>query len=115
MIIITVVNGKVVSFLAPIAVLKYINQITFFINLLIYIYLTGCRTHHKSRFSKRGSCRKIGDDARAPFPSGKEMHRLTEMNSNLADVLNQRKKIERRRTEAVLTSMFRRETGATEQ
>jgi len=50
----------------------------------------------------------------APFPSGKEMHNLTEMNSDLADVLDQRK-MERRRTEAVLTSMFRRETGATEQ
>jgi len=27
----------------------------------------------------------------APFPSGKEMHHLTEMNSDLADVLDQRK------------------------
>jgi len=26
-----------------------------------------------------------------PFPSGKEMHHLTEMNSDLADVLDQRK------------------------
>jgi len=50
----------------------------------------------------------------APFPSGKEMHHLTEMNSDLADVLDQRK-MEIRRTDAVLTSMFRRETGATEQ
>jgi len=27
----------------------------------------------------------------APFPSGKEMHHLTEMNSYLADILDQRK------------------------
>ena len=27
----------------------------------------------------------------APFPSGKEMHHLTEMDSDLADVLDQRK------------------------
>ena len=52
----------------------------------------------------------------APFPSGKEMYHLTEMNSDLADVLDQRKngKKTNRSSAKNLRSMFRRETGATE-
>jgi len=64
--------------------------------------------------ARKAAVEKLEMMADAAFPSGKEIHHLQEMQSDLTAVLDL-KKMERRQKEVVLTCMFHRETGAMEQ